>query len=114
MFFTKEINKTALSSNDDKRMQPFDSIELCGYATTKDLVGKVEQIKFNNIKRYKKKKINVVKNDVIKVNIEVYIQSCPEIPDHEYAISIAGGSGFGKTNALLNLINHETDINEKV
>ena len=54
MFFTKEINKTALSSNDDKRMQPFGSIELYGYATTKDLVGKVEQIKFNNIKRYKK------------------------------------------------------------
>ena len=29
MFFTKEINKTALSSNDDKRMQSIDLIEAC-------------------------------------------------------------------------------------
>ena len=58
--------------------------------------------------------INVVKIDVIKVNTKVYKPNCPEIRDHEYAILIAGGSGFGKTNALLNLINHETDINEKV
>ena len=56
MFFTKEINKTALSSNDDKRMQPFGSIELYGYATTKNQEGKVKQIKFNNIKKKKKKK----------------------------------------------------------
>ena len=61
MFFTKEINKTALSSNDDKRMQPFDSIELYGYATTKDLVGKVEQIKFNNINDTKKKRLMLLK-----------------------------------------------------
>ena len=27
--FTKEINKIALSSNDDKRMQSIDSIETC-------------------------------------------------------------------------------------
>ena len=26
------------------------------------------------------------------------------IPDHPYKISIIGGSGFGKTNLLLNLI----------
>ena len=33
----------------------------------------------------------------------------PEIPDHPYRILIVGGSGSGKTNALLNLINHEPD-----
>ena len=35
-----------------------------------------------------------------------------EIPGHPYIILIIGGSGSGKTNALLNLINHEPDIDE--
>ena len=29
------------------------------------------------------------------------------IPDHPYRILIIGGSGSGKTNALLNLIKHQ-------
>ena len=32
------------------------------------------------------------------------------IPDHTYRILIIGGSGSGKTNALLNLINNQTYI----
>ena len=36
----------------------------------------------------------------------------PEILDHPYQILIVGGSGSGKTNALLNLINREPDIAE--
>ena len=32
--------------------------------------------------------------------------NCPYIPDHSYRILIIGGSGSGKTNALLNLINN--------
>ena len=36
--FTEEINKTALSSNDDKRMQSIDLIETYAYRTSKDLV----------------------------------------------------------------------------
>ena len=36
--FTEEINKIALSSNDDKRMQSIDSIETYAYGTRKDLV----------------------------------------------------------------------------
>ena len=36
----------------------------------------------------------------------------PEIPDHLYWILIIRGSGSGKTNALLNLINHEPDIDQ--
>ena len=35
--FTEEINKIALSSNDDKRMQSIDSIETYAYRTRKDL-----------------------------------------------------------------------------
>ena len=31
-------------------------------------------------------------------------KNCPYIPDHPYRILIIGGSGTGKTNLLLNLI----------
>ena len=36
----------------------------------------------------------------------------PYIPDHLYRILINGGSGSGKTNALINLINEQNDINK--
>ena len=36
----------------------------------------------------------------------------PYIPDHPYRILIIAGSGSGKTNALLNLINKQPDIDE--
>ena len=38
--FTEEINKIALNSNDDKRMQSIDSIETYAYGTSKDLIWK--------------------------------------------------------------------------
>ena len=37
---------------------------------------------------------------------------CPYIPDHPYRILIIIGSGSGKTNALLNLINNQPDIDK--
>ena len=36
----------------------------------------------------------------------------PCIPDHPYRILIVGGSGSGKTNLLLNLINNHPDIDK--
>ena len=36
----------------------------------------------------------------------------PYIPDHPYRILIIGGSGSGKTNALLNLINNQYYIDK--
>ena len=36
----------------------------------------------------------------------------PYIPVHPYRILIIGGSGSGKTNALLNLINNQPDIDK--
>ena len=36
----------------------------------------------------------------------------PYIPDHPYRILIIGGSGSGKTNALLDLINNQPDIDK--
>ena len=35
-----------------------------------------------------------------------------KIPDHPYRIIIIGGSGSGKTNALINLINEQNDIDK--
>ena len=34
------------------------------------------------------------------------------MPDHSYRILIIGGSGSGKTNALINLINEQNDIDK--
>ena len=36
----------------------------------------------------------------------------PYIPDNPYRILIIGGSGSGKTNTLLNLINEQNDIDK--
>ena len=53
--FIEEINKIALSSNDDKRMQSIDSIETYAYGTSKDLASEREVIKCSRlIKRYEK------------------------------------------------------------
>ena len=53
--FSEEIKMTALSSNDDKRMQSIDSIQTYAYETSKDLVSDKDEIKCNNIvKQYKK------------------------------------------------------------
>ena len=35
-----------------------------------------------------------------------------EIPDDPYGILINGGSGLGKANAIINLINHEPDTDK--
>ena len=52
--FNEEINKVALSSNDDEGMQSIHLIETYAYGTSKDLVSEKEVIKCNNIiKRYK-------------------------------------------------------------
>ena len=36
----------------------------------------------------------------------------PFIPDHPYRTLIIGGSGWGKTNTLLNLIKEQDDISK--
>ena len=41
-----------------------------------------------------------------------HILKWPYIPDHPYRILIVGGSGSGKANALLNLINNQPDIDK--
>ena len=41
-----------------------------------------------------------------------YNPNWPHIPDYPYRILIIGGSGSGKTNTLLNLINNQPDIDK--
>ena len=45
-------------------------------------------------------------------NIIEHNSKWPHIPDHPYRILILGGSGSGKTNGLLNLIDNQPDINK--
>ena len=47
--FMGEVNNIALSSNDDKRMQSIDLIEIYPYGTSKDLEIDKEQVKCNNM-----------------------------------------------------------------
>ena len=54
-------------------------------------------INFDNI-------INIISNN--------HNEKWPFIPDHPYRILIIGGSGSGKTNTLLNLINEQKDIDK--
>ena len=62
--FTEEINKIALSLNDDKRIQSTDSIETYAYGTSNDLVHEKEVIKCNNIiKQYKNDNFDIIKKN---------------------------------------------------
>ena len=52
--------------------------------------------------------LDCITNENNKKNNEKW----PYIPDHPYRILIIGGSGSGKTNTLLNLINEQNDIDK--
>ena len=52
-------------------------------------------------------------DDYTNENIIENNSKWPYIPDYPYRILIIGGSGSGKTNALLNLINNQPD-NDKI
>ena len=45
-------------------------------------------------------------------NIKEQNPNSPQIPDHPYRILIIDSSGSGKTNALLNLISRQPDIDK--
>ena len=51
-------------------------------------------------------------DDYTNENIIEHNSKWPYIPDHPYRILIVGGSGSGKANALLNLINNQQDIDK--
>ena len=51
-------------------------------------------------------------DSIINKKSKEYNKKWPYIPDHQYRILIIGGSGSGKTNTLLNLINEQRDIDK--
>ena len=51
-------------------------------------------------------------DSITNENNKKHNEKWPYIPDHPYRILIIGGSGSGKTNALLNLINEQNDIDK--
>ena len=51
-------------------------------------------------------------NDYTNENKTQHNKKWSYIPDHPYRILIIGGSRSGKTNALLNLTNHQPDIDK--
>ena len=48
----------------------------------------------------------------INENKTEHNKNWPHAPDHTYRILIVGGSGSGKTNVLLNLIENQPDIDK--
>ena len=51
-------------------------------------------------------------DDITNENNKEHNEKWSYIPDHPYRILIIGGSGSGKTNALINLINEQDDIDK--
>ena len=51
-------------------------------------------------------------NEYTNENKRKHNPNWPYIPDHPYRILIIGGSGSGKTNALLNLINNQPETDK--
>ena len=51
-------------------------------------------------------------DDITNENNKEHKQKWPYIPDQPYRNLIIGGSGSGKTNALLNLVNKQNDIDK--
>ena len=55
----------------------------------------------------------MINSDIItKENNKRHNEKWPYIPDHPYRILIIGGSGSGKTNALINLVNEQNDTDK--
>ena len=51
-------------------------------------------------------------DSIINKSNKEHNEKWPYIPDHPYRILIIGGSGTGKTNTLLDLINEQKDIDK--
>ena len=49
---------------------------------------------------------------ITKDDIKEHNPNWPETPDHPFRVLTVGGSGSEKIKALLNLINHEPDIDK--
>ena len=101
--YNEQINKIAISSNDDKRLQTFDKTKTYPYGTSalkvcqSEMLSKIQMTNFDDYANENKTEHNL---------------TWPNIPDHLQRILIIGGSGSGKTNVLLNLIHNQLDIDK--
>ena len=100
---TEEVNKVALSSNDDKRLQTFDRITTYPYGTNAFKVCESEMMKsYYNHNKDLKVYTGQVCNDMIKYKWSILMIMRMKIKLSIIRILIIGGSGSG--NALLTLI----------
>ena len=53
-------------------------------------------------------------DDYVNENKTKHNKNWPYIPDHPYRILIIGGSGSGKTNILLNVIENQPDVDKYI
>ena len=51
-------------------------------------------------------------DNIVNNNNEKRYEKWPYIPDHPYRILVIGGSGSGKTNTLLHIINEQKDVDK--
>ena len=118
--YTEEVNKIALSSDDDKRLQTFNRVTTYPYGTNVFKVCKSEMLAVKNLFFEKLQQNSVTTINIKMINFDNYVnenktkhnKNWPYIPDHPYRILIIGGSRSGKTNALLNLIENQPDIDK--
>ena len=118
--YAEETKKIVLSSNDDKILQTSDRITTYTYGTnafkvcqsemltTKNLF--FEKLQWNSVTTIYIKMINF--DDCVNENKTVHNENWQYTPDHPYRILIIRGSGSGKTNMLLNLIENQPDIDK--
>ena len=105
--YTEEVNKIALNSNDDKKLQTFDRVTIYPYGT-------------NTFKLCESEMLSKICCNVLMISFDDYVnenktehnKNWPYTPDHPYRILIIGGSGSGKTNVLLNLIENQPGIDK--
>ena len=70
----------------------------------------------NNFKVWENKMISKIQminfDDYVNENKTKHNSKWLYIPDYPYRVLIVGGSGSGKTNVFLNLMNNQSDIDE--
>ena len=102
--YTK-VNKIALSSDDDKRLQTFDRVTTYPYGTANEMLKVFEAKEVLKI-------FMINFDDYVNENRTEHNRNWPHTQDKPYRILIIGNSGSGKANVLLNLIENQPDIDK--